>query len=155
MEFKRLIEEATAPSPWDVGNDVLYRLCCTRPLHTEVPDVLAKVWFIGRSYAAAIERRKSKVGENDDFYVDEVGPAIIHSKIDEWIGEAKQFNRPSMKSLPALLRVHHETTQLFNTISGLEKRSLASKYLHFHGPRLFYIVPERNPGNPINTEHCN
>ena len=143
MELEKLIEEATAPSPWDVGNDVLYSLCRTRPLHTEVPDVIAKVWLIGRSYAAAIERRKNKVGDNDDFYVEAVGPEIVASDLDVWINEAKQYNRPSVKSFPTILKVHNETTQLFSSISGLEKRSLASKYLHFHIPRLFYIYDTR------------
>lgn len=32
---------------------------------------------------------------------------------------------------------------LFKEISGLEKRSLASKYLHFHVPQLFYIYDAR------------
>ena len=143
MELANLIEEATAPSPWDVGNDVLYRLCRTRPLHKDVPDVIAKVWLIGRSYAAAIERRKNKTGENDDFYVEVVGPEIVASDLDVWISEAKQFNKPSNKSMPTLLKVHHEATQLFSSISGLKKRSLASKYLHFHVPRLFYIYDAR------------
>jgi hypothetical protein len=32
---------------------------------------------------------------------------------------------------------------LFRDISGLEKRSLASKYLHFHRPDLFYLYDSR------------
>ena len=143
MQLTTVIKSAKAQSPWRVGNDVLYELCRTRPTHKKVPDVLAKVWLIGRSYAAAIERRRNKGGLNDDFYINEVAPAIIGSKIDLWINKAKKFDRPSKKSLSTLLTVHHETTQLFNSISGLEKRSLASKYLHFHVPQLFYIYDTR------------
>jgi len=143
MRLKALINTAIAESPWRVGNGVLYNLCRTRPGHKEVPDVIAKVWLIGRSYAAAIERRRTKSDTNDDFYVEVVGPEIVASDLDEWISEAKQYNSPSDKSLPTLLKVHHETTQLFSSISGLEKRSLASKYLHFHVPRLFYIYDTR------------
>jgi hypothetical protein len=93
VKLNKLIEKATATSPWDVGNDVLYRLYRTRPLHIDVPDVIAKVWLIGRSYAAAIERRKNEAGENNDFYIDVVGPKIVASDLDEWISEAKQFTR--------------------------------------------------------------
>jgi len=35
------------------------------------------------------------------------------------------------------------TKKLFSKISGLNKRSLASKYLHFHVPELFYISDSR------------
>jgi len=35
-------------------------------------------------------------------------------------------------------------TELFSSISGLEKRSLASKYLHFHVPELFFIYDSRS-----------
>ena len=42
-----------------------------------------------------------------------------------------------------MVKVHGLTTDLFCGISGLEKRALASKYLHFHVPRLFYIYDSR------------
>ena len=41
------------------------------------------------------------------------------------------------------MKVHGLTTELFYGISGLEKRALASKYLHFHVPNLFYIYDSR------------
>ena len=143
MHLASAIEFAQAPSPWRVGNDVLYDLCNARPKHTNEAEVIAKIWLIGRSYAAAIERRREKSEENDEFYVKTVAPAIVRSRIDSWIGEAKRHGQPSVESLPTLLQVHHEMTQLFRKISGLEKRALASKYLHFHVPQLFYIYDTR------------
>lgn len=137
-ELVSLIKTAKSPSPWRVGNEVLYELCRTRPTHTDEADVIAKIWLIGRSYAAAIERRRNKSDGNDNFYVDKVAPAIRRSSIDAWLKQAT-----SDGSLTTLLDVHHKTTQLFSDISGLEKRSLASKYLHFHVPQLFYIYDTR------------
>lgn len=134
---------ARAPSPWGVGNEVLYELCRNHPFHTDVPSVIAKVWLIGRAYAAAIERRRNKNDQNDDFYVQKVGPSIIHSGMDSWIMTSRQWDGPSKESLATLLEIHNHTTQLFSDISGLEKRSLASKYLHFHVPSLFYIYDTR------------
>jgi len=143
MPLTEAIRKAKGPSPWRVGNAVLYDLCSSRPEHSQEPDIIAKIWLIGRAYAAAIERRKIKSDENDNFYITKVAPAIAVSAIDEWIRDAKQYDRPCEKSWKTLLRVHHETTQLFSSISGLEKRSLASKYLHFHVPQLFYIYDTR------------
>ena len=45
--------------------------------------------------------------------------------------------------LQAMVDVHGKVTGLFSEISDLEKRSLASKYLHFHVPRLFFIFDSR------------
>ncbi len=147
LDLRAAVELARLPSPWDVGNEVLYELCTRHPFHTEVPAVIAKVWLIGRAYAAAIERGRSKAEkteeENDDFYVKKVGSEIVRSEIDIWIKAARQYERPSTESFGTLLEVHHLTTQLFCKISGLKKRSLASKYLHFHVPGLFYIYDTR------------
>lgn len=129
--------------PWRVGNDVLYELCRTRPTHADMAEVIAKIWLIGRSYAAAIERRKNKSETNDDFYEKTVAPVIMGSSIDAWINRAKRYERPCEESWDTLLQVHHDTTKLFRDISDLEKRSLASKYLHFHVPKLFYIYDTR------------
>jgi hypothetical protein len=143
MSLTAAIQAARSLSPWRVGNAVLYDLCGSRPGHTDEADVIAKIWLIGRSYAAAIERRRNKIDENDNFYVNTVAPLVVNSPIDRWIHEAKQYDCPSAEAWSTLLKVHFETTRLFKEISGLEKRSLASKYLHFHVPQLFYIYDTR------------
>lgn len=138
-----LVHRATASTPWDLGNKVLYDLCHENPTHVETSAVIAKVWLIGRSYAAAIERRRNKNDDNDDFYVQTVAPSIVQSGIDTWIQAAGTFAAPSKDSLSTILATHSQVTTLFSEISGLEKRSLASKYLHFHKPNLFYIYDTR------------
>lgn len=42
-----------------------------------------------------------------------------------------------------MVAVHGQATRLFSEISNLQKRSLASKYLHFHVPTLFFIYDSR------------
>ena len=43
---------------WDLGNSVLYNLCENNFDHSSDEKIIAKVWLIGRVYAAAIERRR-------------------------------------------------------------------------------------------------
>ena len=138
-----LIEQARSATPWDLGNQVLYDLCTKHPKHGDPGEVIAKVWLIGRSYAAAIERRRERCDENDDFYVEKVAPAIILSDIDKWIDDVSAHERIGTESKTSALYAHHRVTKLFYDISGLEKRSLASKYLHFHQPKLFFIYDTR------------
>ncbi len=139
------ILQAMDPSPWDFANRVLYELCRKHPGHTDAGAVLAKVNFIGRTYAAAIERRRNKSSEeaNNDFYLSKVAPTIIRSPIDRWLRKARATRPGTSASFELLVQVHGKTTSLFHTISGLEKRSLASKYLHFHVPKLFFIYDSR------------
>ncbi len=144
MEFEQLAKQSLDSNYWGYGNKVLYDLCQSAFEHKEPAKVIAKVWLIGRSYAAAIERRKDKTEyANEDFYIDVVAPKIVASDIDEWLCELKQFTRIDDDSLNKVLEVHEKVTQLFKDISGLDKRSLASKYLHFHLPHLFYIYDAR------------
>ncbi len=136
---------AMSTSPWDMSNRVLYDLCREHPAHQDNGEILAKVLLIGRVYAAAIERRPNKDDdhENDRFYIDKVAPAIRASAIDDWLHEARTCKPGTPAGLKTMIEAHGRVTRLFSEISELEKRSLASKYLHFHVPRLFFIYDSR------------
>ncbi|MBS0194286.1 MAG: hypothetical protein JSR34_08560 [Proteobacteria bacterium] len=143
---RSLIDEATKPSIWDLGNKVLYDLCRKNPKHTNADAVFAKIWLIGRAYAAAIERRRNRATNNDEFYTTTVVPEICKSEIDQWLENLRGVKAINSKSFQRILQVHGKVTKLFAHISGLEKRSLASKYLHFHQRKLFYIYDSRAVG---------
>jgi len=143
LSLRRHVERATQRNVWHFSNEVLYDLCREQPLHTEIGVVLAKILLIGRVYAVAIERRRSNNEGNDVFYKTTVAPKIIKSRIDHWIEAAKKATPASAAALDVMVEIHGRTTQLFRKISGLEKRSLASKYLHFHVPHLFFIYDTR------------
>lgn len=130
--------------PWVLGNSVLYKLCKDYPFHKTDEEIAAKIWLIGRAYAASVERRKNKTDINDDFYSEIVIPKMKKSNIDKWICDCKD-----KKTKELCLLAHKNVTDLFKDISGLEKRSLASKYLHFHLPDIFFIFDSR-AANGIN-----
>ncbi len=140
------INRAIADSEWDLGNKILYDMCKKYPSHNEPQEIIGKIWLIGRAYAAAIERRK-EVGnghfDGDDFYIKRVVPKILKGKIDSWLKPLENEHEISYDNLQTVLSVHLKITNLFYDISGLKKRSLASKYLHFHFPNLFFIYDSR------------
>lgn len=128
-------------SVWEVGNRALYDLCAKHPGHVTDEEIAAKIWLIGRSYAASIERRRGNDGvEVDDFYRDVVVPEMKRARVDRWFQPLRDLRRPGSA---AVVPVHKRLTDLFGSISGLQKRSLASKYLHFHFPRAVYLFDER------------
>ena len=130
-------------SPWDFGNGVLYKMCRENFYHKETDKILSKVWLIGRAYSAAIERRRNKVTINDNFYIDKVAPTFKDSEIDSYLSELRNHNKLTIENLPLILKAHNYLTQLTASITGLEKRSFSSKYLHFHLPNLFFIYDSR------------
>lgn len=149
MEIDRYkIERAisTEKNIWVFGNNVLYRLCQEYPRHDRTEIIVAKIWLIGRSYAAAIERRDPSFDSstpNDSFYENTVAPALIRSQIDRRIDQLRQFDAVRRDTLPAILRTHGYLAGIFKEITGKNKRSLASKYLHFHLPNHFYLYDSR------------
>ena len=128
---------------WDLCNEVLYRLCKEHPRHRMEQEILAKITIIGRTYAAAIERRKKKKNTRDgDANYEERVVRMIQQRpgIDDWLSALRKNHATSPTDI---LVIHKKTTDLFKEISKLEKRSLASKYLHFHRPDLFFIYDSR------------
>lgn len=150
IDIKILAEKASKKSKnWVFANKILYDLCESYPGHKDPHCIVAKVWLIGRAYAAAIERRQTKDGlDSDKFYYNVVAPKIldIGKDLDKRINKIKtdkDFSVIDEKNLPYILETHKKLLDCFSGISKLEKRSLASKYLHFHCPNSFYIYDSR------------
>lgn len=142
VDTKRLLH-LTKREFWNLGNEILYRLCQEYPDHKSPEVIIAKVWLIGRSYAAAIERGRTIEEDGDYFYETRVVQKIQSSQIDNNLYKVKKFSEINSQSIPMILKIHKYLTDLFADISGKEKRSLASKYLHFHCPNLFFIYDSR------------
>ncbi len=143
LPTKKIIDEALLANDWDFGNAVLYNLCSENFEHKVANIIIAKVWLIGRAYAAAIERRKNKTDINDDFYVEKVAPIFQNSQLDNYLGELKKYKFISSENIELILRTHKYLMLEIKKITGMKKRSLCSKYLHFHLPELFFIYDSR------------
>jgi len=137
------IDSAKAKSPWSLGNDVLYKLCRDHPTHDKSDAIVAKFWLIGRAYSAAIERRRNAAETSDDFYVHILTDRIQKSGIDQWLSELPRKAGNPWFDLSPVISTHKRLMDVLATMTGLDKRSLASKYLHFHRPDLFFIYDSR------------
>lgn len=140
---KKDIDNARKPTPWDLGNQVLYDMCSKYPRHKTSQEAIAKIWLIGRSYAAAIERRRNGKHGSDDFYIETVGPTVAASNIDTLLSSLPRRPAAPVEHLAKTIKTHKKIMDLFESMTGMEKRSLASKYLHFHRPDLFFIYDSR------------
>jgi hypothetical protein len=62
---------------------------------------------------------------------------------DRYISPLTKHADVTPGTLEHILSSHRELTKAFYRLTRLDKRSLASKYLHFHHPRLFFIYDTR------------
>jgi len=142
----RQIKKCKQTNEWTLSNDILYKMCRDNFKHDEVGEILAKVIIIGRTYAAAIERRKNKnetKGSGDDFYIKTVAPTFKKSNLDKRLLKLKTIKQLTADNIQQILEVHHYLTTKLFAITKLNKRSFCSKYLHFHLPDLFFIYDSR------------
>ena len=133
--------------PWSIGNRVLYDLCRRYPHHTVDAEIVAKIWLIGRAYAASIERGRGKAAgsglSNDQFYTEAVPKALRTSRLDEKLEALAKLKETNESNVGQVLDAHAHLVHLFHGLTNKSKRSLASKYLHFHRPDLFFIYDSR------------
>jgi hypothetical protein len=120
------------------GNVVLYKMCKEKPFHKNVDEVFSKLWIIGRSYSVAIERKAGK-----SFKIEEVAESLINSRIDELINVIKKIDRPTEENIQLVLRTHKYFIDILSKKINVDKRSLASKYLHFHSPNSVFLYDSR------------
>ena len=133
-------------NPWEFGNSILYNMCADHPEHRDGGVIAGKLWLIGRAYSAALERRKTGDGAGtDEFYHEIAAPRMLAAgpELDERIARLNSCAAIDDESLDLALNTHKFLADVLEEISGLEKRSLASKYLHFHCPKMFFIYDSR------------
>ena len=122
---------------WEFLNGILYDMCSENPEHNNIDIIAGKVILIGRSYAAALERGRGTPGTVDDFYYDKVAHVMKNQAIDSINDPSKNIDK-----IAEVLKTHRMLVDMFAEIidgNNPNRRSFASKYLHFHCPRFVYL----------------
>jgi hypothetical protein len=135
--------QSNQKTPFDFGNVILYDLCSKYPSHNDNSVIIAKTMFIGRIYAAAIERKQTKMPNmptGDEFYKKAVVDTFKNKGLDDLLNKLKNIDN---NSIQLILEVHKKLVDDLYEITRLNKRSFISKYLHFHFPDLFFLYDSR------------
>ena len=135
------IRRACARRPTDFGNERLYELCRRYPGHKDPSHSIAKVLLIGRAYSAAVERKSAPKGA-DQLY-EKVGRAMRKSRLDRLLRELPDGRRSWPERLAYAIQVHAYLMKVWGAAGAKGKRSLASKYLHFHRRDIFPMFDSR------------
>ena len=126
---------------WDFANQALYDLCSRHPQHNNADEIVAKVWMIGRCYAADVKRTPVAKNVSGCFYYDNIAPAIKKQgqALDSLIDKINQGVQQGTNVENLVLNAHGMLVNIFKSVTKRENRSLASKYLHFHCPQAVFI----------------
>ena len=131
---------------WHAGDQALYRLCEVHPDHSSVQGTVAKLWLIGRSYAAALERSRAPGSKTGAALYEVAASSLRESSLDTYVATLRAIRSLDANNVPLLLKTHAHLVGLLKPHTGDDKRSLASKYLHFHAPEavpIYDAVSER------------
>lgn len=139
-EVKALIKDSKELAIYELSNNHLYELFTKYPKHVNAKGIVAKVLILGRTYAAAIERGRGSKGAmtNDEFYTNEVPTAFKGLRLDQKL-QAITKMQTLEKSTESCLKAHWVLMKGIKDITGKDKRSFCSKYLHFHSPENFFL----------------
>jgi hypothetical protein len=136
------LAQSEVDDAWSAGDAVLYRLCSKQSDHREVLQVVAKLWLIGRAYSAAIERHPSAHDSAPiaikDYYL-RAAALLKRSDLDDHLSGLSQDPKTLEDLIPAL-EAHACLVLSLRSLSGIDQYSFASKYLHFHRPKWFFIL---------------
>lgn len=130
---------------WELADSVLYKMCRKYPGHAHTNEIIAKALIIGRTYAVALERNKSTQDReaNERYYTTTIAGAVRKANLDRRLALLRQLRPLSETAIFEALRVHGALMDELRQVTEDDKRSFASKYLHFHLPKHFFIYDSR------------
>lgn len=139
---KDMVEKAMKDNNLSFANAVLYKLCKKNIEHQDTEKVIAKIWIIGRTYAAQIERQKPASYTTEQYYV-AVAKNLKETNFDSTISQLQSVKDKgiSEQTLQPILNAHSCLMKALRVDdeNGKSRRSFCSKYLHFHFPKLFFL----------------
>ncbi len=135
-EARKAYEISQEQWPFDCGMDALYAMCRSTPEHTDIKKTVSKLWLIGRSYAAALERRSDVEKYADDPYHPTAQKLKDRGFVDVILNDVRRAKPYTETHLDLVAELVARLTRVFEETTGLRKVSLATKYLHFHEPTI-------------------
>ncbi|MGF6318733.1 hypothetical protein [Pseudomonas frederiksbergensis] len=128
------------------ANRLLYQFVRDNPSNTDKAQIASKALIIGRSLSASAERRTPSetdpVSGTANFY-DLLGQTIGNSMVGELLDMLDQHQELTPVLVGDVVKVHAFLCDAITTITEKDCSSFASKYLHFHRPKLFPMMDSR------------
>ena len=123
---------------WRLLDKHLYSLCQQHPEHTNLAEICAKIWIIGRTYATGIERKIPSDGTQGSSMFQLANYMVdCSAELDTIFPSLSEIAEPlTPEKLYTIIDLHGQFVQLLRAITSdaQSARSFCSKYMHFHCP---------------------
>ena len=123
--------------------DGVYLLCRRLPKHENSEVVSAKIGLIRRSTGNLIERGRDRSNLARDYHDDLIASALVNSRLDEFLTSLREFSTFDSSAIDPVVRCHKYLMDEMEYATGVGMSSLASRYLHYHLPRVVPLFDER------------
>lgn len=136
---REFITDALSLSVLDPKVRALYDLCFMYRHHMRDEIVTDKLRLITRLHSTYLYNDvPARPGK--PFSAEAAAHSLSQSPVDHWFGA---LSTAEQLDSGLLLELHKRLMGVFDDINEEAARSLASKYLHFHFPELFYVYDSR------------
>jgi len=115
-----------ASHTWEPLDKVLLDACTSKPDHTDVSEVFAKVALVNRVYRANLH-----MGGKDAEW--NLAKKLATAKFDDVLTVLRPLTF-ARETAPAIVEAHGKLVGLCESVTGRVANSFASKYLSFHVP---------------------
>lgn len=119
-----------------LGRNALYALCGSAR-HDDPEATVSKLWLVGRSHSAALERTHVPQAERKKEPYWRAAEALRKLRVDEKLDAVRKrgesYDDAHVEAIDACVA---SVTDALSHVMGQRKLSLATKYLHFHAPAL-------------------
>lgn len=142
-----------------LSDQLIYDFVRDNPSNKNVDNIIAKLYIIGHVYSATLERinyKKQKRKLNTIALYDKTAKEISKLNIDNDLNKLSKMDINNDDAFILMLEIHNKLTKCFCKVTGNNKISLASKYLHFHFPNHFFIfdsIVNSNIGKFVDTSN--
>lgn len=125
---------------WSLLDSALYRICREHPDHSPA-SLHAKLWLVGRTYAAGIERHVSSKATE---FEHRPGGSLLRvaelilakrKELNKILSNLRDLSEPLDRStLGTIVKLHGQFVKMLKEITrdGHSARTFVSKYMHFH-----------------------
>lgn len=119
---------------YELGRNALYALCASAR-HDNSEATVSKLWLVGRSHSAALERTHVPHADRKKEPYWKAAEALRKLRLDDHLDAVRdRGNAYDDAHVEIITECVASVTNVLAGVMGQSKLSLATKYLHFHAP---------------------
>jgi len=124
--------------------DGIYLMCRNLPDHPSLEIARVKIGLVRRVPGVHAQSGRECASIHHDYHDDIIGRILMDSRLDLLLDSLREIPSLNTEYLGEVVRCHAYLAEEIRKVTGLQSRALASRYLHFHLPRIVPIYDRQS-----------